>query len=93
MKTLAVISLLALLMIEEEQAFLLDALSVAQHPICSSSGTAFCDSTLEDIRLSVRRTGDGGSSVFHTDVFEPGGPQRENACGLFMLAVVCVAAK
>jgi hypothetical protein len=54
---------------------------------------SICDSTLEDIRLSVPKNRDGGSNVFLTHVFEPGGPQRENACGLFIPGVVWVAAK
>jgi hypothetical protein len=91
MKTLAVISLLALLTMAEEQAFVLDAVSVAQHPMCSSSGTNFATphskrfgSVFEEPGWRIER--------FHTNAFEPGGPQRENACGLFMLRVVCVAA-
>ena len=42
-----------------------------------------CDSPVADIRFSLGSAGAGGSSVFIRMHFEPGGPQRANACGLF----------
>jgi hypothetical protein len=76
----------------EEQAFALDAVSVAQHPMCSSSGTAFATphlkifgSMFEELGWRIER--------FFTNAFEPGGPQRENACGLFIPGIVHAACK
>lgn len=54
----------------------------------------------QHLRLHTRRYSgqcsknwDGGSSVFYINAFEPGGPQRENACGLFIPGIVHAACK
>ena len=51
-----------------------------------------CDSPMADIRFSLGSTGAGGSSVFIRMHFEPGRPQRANACGLFDSGFVCAPA-
>ena len=51
-----------------------------------------CDSPVADVRFSLGSTGAGGSSVFIRMHFEPGGPQRANACGLFHSGFVCAPA-
>jgi hypothetical protein len=51
-----------------------------------------CDSPVADIRFSLGSTGAGGSSGFIRMHFEPGRPQRANACGLFDSGFVCAPA-
>jgi hypothetical protein len=51
-----------------------------------------CDSILPDTRLRVELPG-WRIARFIPMYFEPGGPQRENACGRFILRVVGCAAK
>jgi len=41
-----------------------------------------CDSRVRDFRFRLGSTGAGGSTVFIRTHFEPGRPQRANACGL-----------
>jgi hypothetical protein len=75
-----------------EAAFVPDAVSVAQHPMCSLSGTAFA-TPLSKIFGSMFEEPGLADRAFFLYVFEPGGPQRENACGPFIPVIVYAACK
>ena len=60
--------------------------SLLQHALCSLAGTRFATphaqkfgSVFEGPGRRIKR--------FHTSLFKPGGPQRENACGRLILGI------